>query len=144
MRRFLGVVALCAVAIMAGSGSAQADKAFSPTCGNSGGVGASAAWLQHYYNAGDPYFEASWFQTCGDHKTVEWEIQWSDDGGLHWNDNYGSEDYIYTTSTGNAGDAIQPIYDVQPAGNCGSHNQWRLKVWDGKPSSSTISLGGGC
>ena len=138
------IIAMCAIgALLFLAGPAQADKAFSPTCGKNPPNGVIQGSISLMHQGNPNRWTISWSQLCGSGGSVEREVQKSTDGGNHWVDLTGT-DGMFTTSLGNCC-VIWTVTHVYPSTveGCSQNLIYRAHVWDYN-SDYTAPLKNGC
>lgn len=130
MKRLLAAIVVLAVFVPAGT--AQADKAFSPTCGNNPGKGLQAVFGYLHHTGPPSYWRVGWYQNCGVGGTIEYEVQVSSDEGSHWTD---QADSYYPTPSGKANQNTWIYLDI-PSPSCSNNNWYRLKAYDTNSTAS--------
>ena len=123
---------------------ANADKAFSPTCGNNPGKFASALSLVHHSGSNPDGWDVNWAQNCGVGGTVEVELQRTTDGGAHWFDTVqggATNDTVISTTSGEANTNVSKVFEFFT--NCtatlSDNEKIRGHIWDFDSDSVTTN-----
>jgi hypothetical protein len=141
---FAILAAMAALAMVGGSGAANADESLGHSCGGSG-VALVPQWGM--YEGGNIVVLMRWKQNCGDGKTIEVELQHDTlDAPNTWTD-VNNLDLQFSTPTNLANQLVTRQHSTSI--DCtGIRHQWhyRIHVWwsDGNDTSFTSQFPSDC
>lgn len=131
------------IVLMLGVSTAQADMRFNDlTCGNGSGRGNVTAGTLHFSNSG--IWIVNWSENCGVGGTTEWEVQWSSDGGNHWNDAVNGVGDVIDNKFAAGITGPQNVAEQSKPSVCIMSRMYREKIWSVNDSSTHALAAGDC